>query len=103
MISIGMIVNGAFSSASAADEYRLNEAGRATAPSRNALTSRRGLPVHVWVDETRPRNQGASLTAYELGAHGVNHTIIADNAGGLAEMARLALAKFKIAPSQLRE
>jgi hypothetical protein len=47
MISIGMIVNGAFSSASAADEYRLNEAGRATAPSRNALTSRRGLPVHV--------------------------------------------------------
>jgi methylthioribose-1-phosphate isomerase len=41
-----------------------------------------GLPVHVWVDETRPRNQGASLTAYELGAHGVPHTIIADNAGG---------------------
>ena len=41
-----------------------------------------GLKVHVWVDETRPRNQGASLTAYELGAHGVPHTIIADNAGG---------------------
>ncbi len=41
-----------------------------------------GLEVHVWVDETRPRNQGASLTAYELGAHGVPHTIIADNAGG---------------------
>ena len=41
-----------------------------------------GLPVHVWVDETRPRNQGAALTAYELGAHGVPHTIIADNAGG---------------------
>jgi methylthioribose-1-phosphate isomerase len=41
-----------------------------------------GIPVHVWVDETRPRNQGASLTAYELGAHGVPHTIIADNAGG---------------------
>jgi methylthioribose-1-phosphate isomerase len=41
-----------------------------------------GLAVHVWVDETRPRNQGASLTAYELGAHGVLHTIIADNAGG---------------------
>lgn len=40
------------------------------------------IPVHVWVDETRPRNQGASLTAYELGAHGVPHTIIADNAGG---------------------
>lgn len=41
-----------------------------------------GLPVHVWVDETRPRNQGAALTAFELGAHGVPHTIIADNAGG---------------------
>jgi len=41
-----------------------------------------GIPVHVWVDETRPRGQGASLTAYELGAHGVPHTIIADNAGG---------------------
>jgi methylthioribose-1-phosphate isomerase len=41
-----------------------------------------GLPVHVWVDETRPRNQGGSLTAYELGAHGVKHTIIVDNAGG---------------------
>ena len=41
-----------------------------------------GIATHVWVDETRPRNQGASLTAYELGAHGVPHTIIADNAGG---------------------
>jgi len=41
-----------------------------------------GLPVHVWVDETRPRNQGASLTAWELGEHGVPHTIIADNTGG---------------------
>ena len=41
-----------------------------------------GVPVHVWVDETRPRNQGASLSAYELGAHGVPHTIIVDNAGG---------------------
>lgn len=41
-----------------------------------------GVPVHVWVDETRPRNQGAALTAYELGAHGVPHTIIVDNAGG---------------------
>jgi methylthioribose-1-phosphate isomerase len=41
-----------------------------------------GVPLHVWVDETRPRNQGASLTAFELGAHGVAHTIIADNAGG---------------------
>jgi len=41
-----------------------------------------GIPVHVWVDETRPRNQGASLTAYELGRHGVPHTVIVDNAGG---------------------
>lgn len=41
-----------------------------------------GIPVHVWVDETRPRNQGASLTAFELGQHGVAHTVIADNVGG---------------------
>ncbi len=41
-----------------------------------------GIPVHVWADETRPRNQGASLTAWELGQHGVPHTVIADNAGG---------------------
>jgi len=41
-----------------------------------------GLPVHVWVDETRPRNQGASLTTWELGHHGVPHTLIPDNAGG---------------------
>ena len=41
-----------------------------------------GIPVHVWVDETRPRNQGAALTAFELGAHGVPHTVIADNLGG---------------------
>ena len=41
-----------------------------------------GIKLHVWADETRPRNQGASLTAYELGAHGVPHTILADNAGG---------------------
>jgi methylthioribose-1-phosphate isomerase len=41
-----------------------------------------GMKLHVWVDETRPRNQGASLTAFELGAHGVPHTLIADNAGG---------------------
>jgi methylthioribose-1-phosphate isomerase len=41
-----------------------------------------GIPVHVWVDETRPRNQGAALTAFELGGHGVPHTVIADNAGG---------------------
>jgi len=42
----------------------------------------KGLPVHVWVDETRPRNQGASLTAWELGQHGVPHTVIPDNTGG---------------------
>jgi len=41
-----------------------------------------GLPVHVWVDETRPRNQGAALTAWELGQHGVPHTVIPDNTGG---------------------
>jgi methylthioribose-1-phosphate isomerase len=41
-----------------------------------------GLDVHVWVDETRPRNQGAALTAWELGRHGVKHTVVADNAGG---------------------
>ena len=41
-----------------------------------------GIPVHVWVDETRPRNQGAGLTAWELSRHGVPHTLIADNAGG---------------------
>ena len=42
----------------------------------------RASPIHVWVDETRPRNQGASLTAWELGQHGVPHTVIADNTGG---------------------
>jgi len=41
-----------------------------------------GIALHVWVDETRPRNQGASLTAWELGKHGVPHTVITDNAGG---------------------
>jgi len=52
-----------------------------------------GLPVHVWVDETRPRNQGASLTAFELGSHGVPHTVIADNAGGhLMQTRRVDLA-----------
>ncbi len=54
--------------------------GTATAPIY--LAHDRGMPVHVWVDETRPRNQGA-LTAFELGGHGVPHTMIADNAGGL--------------------
>ncbi|HVW70354.1 MAG TPA: S-methyl-5-thioribose-1-phosphate isomerase [Steroidobacteraceae bacterium] len=47
------------------------------------LAHDQGLPVHVWVDETRPRNQGALLTAFELAQHGVPHTVIADNAGGL--------------------
>ncbi len=42
----------------------------------------RGPPIHVWVDETRPRNQGASLTAWELLHHGVPHTVIPDNTGG---------------------
>ena len=54
--------------------------GTATSPIYHAHDA--GLPVHVWVDETRPRNQGASLTAFELNSHGVPHTIIADNAGG---------------------
>lgn len=54
--------------------------GTATAPIYAAHD--RGLPVHVWVDETRPRNQGARLTAWELGQHGVPHTVIVDNAGG---------------------
>ena len=54
--------------------------GTALAPIYNAHDA--GVPLHVWVDETRPRNQGASLTAWELGQHGVPHTVIADNAGG---------------------
>ncbi|MEM7619340.1 MAG: S-methyl-5-thioribose-1-phosphate isomerase [Pseudomonadota bacterium] len=54
--------------------------GTATSPIYQAHDE--GINVHVWVDETRPRNQGAALTAYELGAHGVPHTIITDNAGG---------------------
>jgi len=54
--------------------------GTATAPIY--LAHDQGCAVHVWVDETRPRNQGASLTAWELGHHGVPHTVIADNAGG---------------------
>lgn len=54
--------------------------GTATAPIY--LAHRKGLAVHVWVDETRPRNQGAAITAFELGQEGVPHTVIADNAGG---------------------
>jgi methylthioribose-1-phosphate isomerase len=54
--------------------------GTALAPIYMAYEQ--GIDVHVWVDETRPRNQGAALTAWELGRHGVAHTIVADNAGG---------------------
>jgi methylthioribose-1-phosphate isomerase len=54
--------------------------GTALAPIYRAHEA--GLAVHVWVDETRPRNQGASLTAWELGRHGIAHTVIVDNAGG---------------------
>ncbi len=54
--------------------------GTATAPIYQAHAA--GLPLHVWVDETRPRNQGASLTAWELAQEGVAHTLLADNAGG---------------------
>jgi len=54
--------------------------GSATAPIYAAHDG--GIPVHVWVDETRPRSQGSKLTAWELGEHGVPHTVIADNAGG---------------------
>ncbi|MBA4177116.1 MAG: S-methyl-5-thioribose-1-phosphate isomerase [Leptothrix sp. (in: Bacteria)] len=54
--------------------------GTATSPIYQAHAA--GMAVHVWVDETRPRNQGASLTAWELGQAGVPHTVIADNAGG---------------------
>ena len=54
--------------------------GTATSPVYQAHEA--GVPVHVWVDETRPRNQGASLTAWELGRAGIPHTVIVDNAGG---------------------
>jgi methylthioribose-1-phosphate isomerase len=54
--------------------------GSATAPMYAAHD--KGINIHVWVDETRPRNQGARLTAWELGQHGVPHTVIADNVGG---------------------
>jgi methylthioribose-1-phosphate isomerase len=54
--------------------------GTATAPIYMAHD--KGIPIHVFVDETRPRNQGASLTAFELGQHGVKHTVIPDNTGG---------------------
>ncbi len=54
--------------------------GSATAPMYAAHD--KGIKIHIWVDETRPRNQGARLTAWELGQHGVPHTVIADNVGG---------------------
>lgn len=54
--------------------------GTATAPMYKAHL--KGIPIHVWVDETRPRNQGARLTAFELGEEGISHTVIPDNAGG---------------------
>jgi methylthioribose-1-phosphate isomerase len=54
--------------------------GTALAPIYKAFDA--GIPIHVWVDETRPRNQGASLTAWELSHHGVPHTLISDNTGG---------------------
>ena len=56
------------------------EYGTATAPMYTAHDS--GIDIHVWVDETRPLNQGARLTAWELGKHGIKHTVITDNAGG---------------------
>jgi methylthioribose-1-phosphate isomerase len=56
------------------------DVGTATAPIYMAHD--KGIPIHIFADETRPRNQGASLTAWELGQHGVPHTLIADNTGG---------------------
>ena len=54
--------------------------GTATAPLYQAAEA--GIPIHVWVDETRPRNQGAQLTAWEMAGHGISHDLIVDNAGG---------------------
>jgi len=56
------------------------EWGTATAPVY--VAREQGIPVHVWVSETRPRNQGAALTAWELGQRGVPHTVVVDNAAG---------------------
>ena len=65
--------------------------GTATSPIYQAHDA--GIGVHVWVDETRPRNQGAGLTAFELGQHGVPHTVIADNTGGhLMQTGRVDMA-----------
>ncbi|NKB77858.1 MAG: S-methyl-5-thioribose-1-phosphate isomerase [Gammaproteobacteria bacterium] len=54
--------------------------GTATSPMYHAF--KEGIDIHIWVDETRPRNQGAKLTAWELGQHGIKHTVICDNTGG---------------------
>ena len=54
--------------------------GTATAPMY--LAHNEGIPIHIWVDETRPRNQGANLTTWELGHHGIDHSLIVDNTGG---------------------
>jgi methylthioribose-1-phosphate isomerase len=72
--------------------------GTALAPIYMAHDS--GIDVHVWVEETRPRNQGASLTAWELGKHGVAHTVIADNAGGhMMQRGVQAMSRIKSAPT----
>ena len=55
--------------------------GTATSPIYHA--HKKGIPIHVWVDETRPRNQGANLTSYELNEENIPNTIIADNTGGI--------------------
>ena len=65
---------------------RIATVGWGTALAPIYLLHALGVPVHVWVDETRPRNQGASLTTWELAAAGIAHTLIADNAGGLLMM-----------------
>ncbi|MEZ5658527.1 MAG: S-methyl-5-thioribose-1-phosphate isomerase [Burkholderiaceae bacterium] len=65
---------------------RLATVAYGTALAPIYLLHERGIAVHVWVDETRPRNQGASLTAWELAERGIAHTVIADNAGGLLMM-----------------
>jgi methylthioribose-1-phosphate isomerase len=60
----------------------LATAGYGTATSSMYRAFEAGIPLHVWVDETRPRNQGSALTAWELGQAGISHTVIVDNAGG---------------------
>src|SRR3546814_3783054 len=65
------------------DAGLLERDGSGTARAPLYLAHDAGIPLHIWVDETRPRNQGAALTAFELSQHGVLHTVISDNAGGL--------------------